>query len=208
MLYRPKHCFPCVNKLVINAYSDPKFVELLISSLPSFVRWNQIVHLTVMRQLKKGQLHSILSHTSHLHTLELDEFLNDIAELNEGEQLLSMDLLNNISTCEMLMANGLQKLVFWIPDGVSTIVDIAHMIVERLSRLQIVQVYCRDPMVPQFMYILIHGLHNLTFLNVECGREENKSNEFKLLALLTPNTRPIKIGTQEFDFEGFLYVCL
>jgi hypothetical protein len=208
VLYRPTHCFPCVNKLVVNAYSDPELVEFLISYLPSIVRWNQIVHLTVMEQLQKGQLHSILSHTSHLHTLELEECISDIAELNENDRLLSMDLLNNISTCEMLMANGLQKLIFSIPDGISNVVDIAQMIVDRLSRLQTVQVYCHDSMMPQFMYILIHGLRRLTFLIVECGRERNKWYELKLLALLTPNTRPIKTDTQEFDIEGFLYVWL
>jgi hypothetical protein len=208
VLYRPTHCFPCVNKLVVNAYSDPELVEFLISYLPSIVRWNQIVHLTVMEQLQKGQLHSILSHTSHLHTLELEECISDIAELNENDRLLSMDLLNNISTCEMLMANGLQKLIFSIPDGISNVVDIGQMIVDRLSRLQTVQVYCHDSMMPQFMYILIHGLRNLTFLIVECGRECNKWNELKLLALLTPNTRPIKTDTQDFGIEGFLYVWL
>ena len=179
-----------------------------MSFLPSFIRWNQIIHLTVIGALPKGQLHSILSLTSHLHTLELDECIIDIAELNENDRLLSMDLLENISTCEMLMANGLQKLIFSIPDGISTIVDIAHMIVERLSRLQIVHVQCHDPLVVQLMYILIHGLPNLTFLNVECGRGDNKSNVSKLRALLTPNTRPMKIDTDEFDVEGFLYVCL
>jgi hypothetical protein len=108
-----------------------------------------------MAQLQKGQLHSILSHTSHLHTLELEECISDIAELNENDRLLSMDLLNNISTCEMLMANGLEKLVFSIPDETSNVVNIAHMIVERLSRLQTVQVHCHNPMVTQFMDFVI-----------------------------------------------------
>ena len=180
----------------------------MISYLPSIIPWSQIVHLTIKEPLQMGQLHFILSYTSHLHTLELDEVINDITDLHENERLSTMDLLNNITTCEMLMTNGLRELIFRITSDTPNIIDIAHMIVERLPRLQIIQVHCHHPLLLKFMCILINGLNNLIFLIVECARPDNKLYELELLALRTANMRPFRTDTQVFEIEGFLRVWL
>ena len=89
--------------------------------------------------------------SSRLYTLDLDDCISDITESNENERLLSMDLLNNILTCEMLVSSGLCKLILTIPCETFNIIDIPYMIVERLPRLKTIQVLSYDRLIAKFM---------------------------------------------------------
>jgi hypothetical protein len=205
---RHRRCFPRVNQVRFDAHSYPELDDHQISYLPAIVSRHEIVHLTVNDTLKLSQLRLILSHTSRLHTLEFDERISYYEELNPNERLLLIDLLDDGLTCSMLMSNGLRKLIFSIPSDMPDCMRIGQMIVERLQRLQLVNIYCCESDVARFLHLLINGLPNLIFLVADCGYMNSRLRQSQLRALQTPDTRPFRTELDPLRDGGFIYVWL
>jgi hypothetical protein len=176
--------------------------------MPSIVPWHQIIHLTVNDTLKLTQLRSILSHVSRLHTLKLNQSVGHINKLNADKRFLLIDLLEDISTCNMLISNGLRKLSFGILSDMSNIIDIARLIVERLSQLQIMRIHCSEDDMPTFVHTLINGLPNLTFLVANCGSMNGTWTELKLRALQTSDTRAFQTQIHDSLHHNFISIWL
>jgi hypothetical protein len=136
--------------------------EFLSYSTP-IVHWHQINSVKIVDPFNLVHLHLLFSRTINLRTLTLDCDLYSGSEGDSKEKSL-IDLLNDAPLCNMLMANGLRQINILIDCEEINLIDIAHLIVERLSHLQILELDCSGSQVLEMLHILMKGLSKLNFL--------------------------------------------
>lgn len=160
---------------VIMDINDPQINNEFLSYSPSLFSWYQITSLTIYEPFDLVYLHLLFSQAINLRTLELNCRLHFYPEDDLKDQTL-INFLNDTSLCNILMSNGLRQLILFFQYNSSNLIGIAHLIVERLSLLEVIELHCSGDQVPKTLRILMNGLSKLNFLTIHGLRCDNQHN--------------------------------
>jgi len=187
---------------------DEKNDEFLSFS-PPIVPWHQITSFSIIQPLNSTHLHRVISQMTNIRKLELHYKDKDDVEIDwKGETLVNV--VNDVSLCNMLMSNGLRQLnLFTIDDNEkSNWINIASLIVERLNHLQIIELNGMKDQLIQMANILINGLTKLNFLTFIGSLQEGKIYEKKLRDLQNSNTRSFRTEVPNTKYYDTVFVWL
>lgn len=176
---------------------DDEMDDEFISLLPKIIRGDRVRSVSIMQPSNRTHLHTLFSHVINLRTLTLDYATEDGDPISSKEEPL-IELLIDQSLCNKLMLNGLQQLNLSIHGDRTKLINIAHLIVDRLPRLQVIELECGDDEVVEMAQILIDGLVKLNFVTLHVCMTYGSSYEKELRALCSSRTPSFRTEVVKF----------
>ena len=109
-----------------------------LSLSPSIVAWHQITSLNIAQPFNSTHLYFLFLHTTNLRTLEL-HYRSEYDSKRYLKEETLIDLLDDTSLCDVLLSNGLRQLNLFPSSKQPNLLNIVHLIVERLPHLQSIE---------------------------------------------------------------------
>jgi len=189
-------------------YYDQTNDEFLSLS-PPIVPWHQVTSLSIVQPFSSTHLYFLFSQTINLRTLELHYRSEYEYKMNLKKESL-IYLFDDASLCNMLMSNGLRELNICTAqtDKQPNLINVAHLIVERLPRLQVIKVDGVSDRMIEMSHILINGLSKLNFLTIHGGIKYGNVYDKRLRDLHNSNTRSFRTEIPNTSDEDMLLVWL
>jgi hypothetical protein len=178
-----------------------------LSLSPYIVCWHQITSLNIAQPFNSTHLHILFSQASNLRTLGLYYRSEDNDKIDLKEETL-IDVLNDASLCNMLTSNGLRQLNLFTALDQSNLIDIAHLIVQRLPHLQVIELTGLETKLIEMSHILINSLSKLNFLIITSRYKIGRGFEETLRRLQNSNTRSFRTKVYDTIYEDALFVWL
>ena len=106
--------------------------DKFLSSSPPIVPWHQITSVHIPQPFDSTLLHRLISQLTNIRKLQLEYRNGDDFEHRLKENTL-VSIINDVSLCDMLMANGLRQLSLSTQEAFYILcwVEVANLIVER-----------------------------------------------------------------------------
>ena len=176
--------------------------DALICSSLSIIPWHQITSIHIPQLFNRILLSRLISQLTQIRKLHVEYLDRTYSDPQFKEETL-LSILNDASLCAMLMANGLGQLDLSVHKATftSNSIEIANLIVQRLSRLEIITLDGFSDQLLQMTPILINGLPKLTFFTFVGNLEENRMNEKKLYHLQNSITRSFRTEAPNMFWE-------
>lgn len=189
------------NEIRINEHYNEIDEHVFYSSL-SIIPWHQITSIDIPQLFNRTLLHRLISQLTHLRKLQL-EYLDRTYSHSHFKDETLLNILNDSSLCAILMANGLRQLVLSVHKAAftSNSIEIANLIVQRLSQLEIISLDGFSDQLLQMTPILINGLPKLSFFTFIGNIEENQTNEKRLLDLQHSMIRSFRTEVRNMFWE-------
>jgi hypothetical protein len=118
-----------------------------------------------------------------------------------------IELINDQSLCNILISNGLRQLNLLTGAGQTNLINLAHLIVERLPHLEAIQVNSDNIELIGMASIFINGLSKLSFVALS-GCLEIASIYQKEITLCNSNTRSYRMEISIANNEETLFIWL
>ncbi|CAF2821266.1 unnamed protein product [Rotaria sp. Silwood2] len=196
------------NEILMSNYYDQINDEFLSLS-PPIVPWYQVTLLRIVQPFSSSHLYFLFSQTINLRTLELHYSSEYEYAINLKKESL-VYLLDDASLCNILMSNGLRELNIFTAETEKqpNLINIAHLIVERLPHLQVIKVDGISDRLIEMSHILINSLSKLNFLTICGGIKYDKVYDKRLRDLQNSNTRSFRTEVPNTINEDTLLVWL
>jgi len=190
---------------IIMIENDDQINNQFLSLSPNIISWHQITSLKIVQPFNSTYLRVLFSRASNLRTVELHYRSERFYKIDLKEENL-IYLLNDASLCNMLMSNGLRQLNLFYPSDQSNLINIAHLIVERLPHLQVLDLTCINSELTEIPPILIKGLSKLNFLIFTGPYSFGEVCDEELRDLKNSNNRPFRTKTLNTIRDDTLFV--
>ena len=179
-----------------------QIIDEYFSLSPNIICWDRITSVSIFQPFSSIHLRVLFSRTTHLRILTLtyqSEWHHP--ELFNDKTLI--DLINDESLCNKLMSNGLRQLNLFFPSGQSNLINLSHLIVERLPDLEVIGMTGGPQQIEliEMTSILIHGLFKLSFVTLSGFCEICLIYEREIL-LCNSNTRSIRMEMSTISLNG------
>ncbi|CAF4472188.1 unnamed protein product [Rotaria sp. Silwood2] len=197
----------CNEILMSNSYDQIN--DEFLSLSPPIVPWYQVTLLRIVQPFSSSHLYFLFSQTINLRTLELHYSSEYEYAINLKKESL-VYLLDDASLCNILMSNGLRELNIFTAETEKqpNLINIAHLIVERLPHLQVIKVDGISDRLIEMSHILINSLSKLNFLTICGGIKYGKVYDKRLRDLQNSNTRSFRTEVPNTINEDTLLVWL
>ena len=162
-----------------------------LSVSPNIICWDRITSIYILQPFNSTSLHVLFSQAINLRSLSI-EYIADWARRDCLSDKTLIDLINDQSLCNILMSNGLRQLNLITSWGQRNLINLAHLIVERLPHLQAIELHSGNVELIEMASIFINGLSKLSFVALSGCVEIYKIYQ-KEITLWNSNTRSFRM---------------
>ena len=165
--------------------------------------WDRITSISIYQPFLSSYLRVLFSQTTNLRILTLTYSTEWCRRDLSNDKTSNSSLINDESLCNILTSNGLRQLNLITYSGHFNLINLSHLIVERLPYLEVIEMNgdLQQIELIEMTSIFINGLSKLSFVTLS-GFDEIYLIYEKKITLCNSNTRSLRMEMSTGGMNG------
>ena len=176
-----------------------QMIDEYLSLSCCMICWDRITSISIFQPFMSSHLRVLFSQTTNIRTLTLT-YSSEWCRRDFSNDKSLNNLMNDESLCNILTSNGLRQLNLITCSGHFNLINLSHLIVERLPYLEVIEIN-GDIQQIEMTSIFINGLSKLSFVTLS-GFDEIYFVYEKEIILCNSNTRSFRMEMSTGGFHG------